>query len=187
MPSFSLTRLGISEPDRRCERSTEFTTASPKTWRSTSRGLDAGPHTIFVHGRDVHGNWGPFLALEVNAGQSGSGDILYRINAGGPQLAGTPVWAQDTTASPSPFVNAATGNSSAASVTNTINLSHPSIPEGTPMAVFQAERFDPGGGGEMQWNFPVAPGEYLVRLYFAETWSGGQAAEHAFSTSKSKA
>ena len=48
------------------------------------------------------------------------------------------------------------------------------------MAVFQAERFDPGGGGEMLWDFPVTPGEYEVRLYFAETWNGGQSGARQF-------
>jgi hypothetical protein len=139
-------------------------------------GLSAGPHTIHVHGRDVFGNWGPFVALNVNSEPGGSGGILYRINTGGSQLPGNPVWAEDTSANPSPFVNLGSGNSRAASVTTAINMSHPSIPPGTPMEVFQSERFDPAGGGEMQWNFSVPPGEYEVRLYFAETWSGAQTA-----------
>ncbi len=103
-------------------------------------------------------------------------DPFFRINAGGPQLSGTPVWSEDTSANPSPYVNAATGNSMTSTTTASIDLSHASVPAGTPMAVFQSERWDKPGGGEMQWNFPITPGEFEVRLYFAETWSGAQAA-----------
>ena len=50
-------------------------------------------------------------------------------------------------------------------------MSDPSIPAGTPMAVFQSERFDKPAGTNLLWDFPVTPGQYLVRLYFAETAS----------------
>ncbi len=85
-------------------------------------------------------------------------DALYAINAGGPVLDDSR-WAQDTDASPSP-------NRTGGSIfptTNTIDLSHPSIPVGTTMDLFQTARYD-----SMQWEFPVAPGDYEVRLYFAE-------------------
>jgi hypothetical protein len=42
------------------------------------------------------------------------------------------------------------------------------------MELFQTERFDPAGDPEMQWDFPVTPGQYEVRLYFAEIYSGAQ-------------
>jgi hypothetical protein len=42
------------------------------------------------------------------------------------------------------------------------------VPAGTPTALFQTERYDGPGGAEMQWSFPVTPGNYEVRLYFAE-------------------
>src|SRR5919106_4500732 len=61
-------------------------------------------------------------------------DPLFRINAGGPQLSATPVWSQDTTANPSPYVNATSSNSVTASTSASINLSHSSVPAGTPMA-----------------------------------------------------
>jgi hypothetical protein len=50
----------------------------------------------------------------------------------------------------------------------------PSVPPGTPLAMFQSGRWDPATGAEMQWNFPVTAGEYEVRLYFAETASARQ-------------
>ncbi len=103
-----------------------------------------------------------------------AGEIQYRVNSGGPQLAGTPEWSADAGASPSAFVNALGGNSFTATTALPIDVSHPSIPTGTPDAVFASERYDLGGGTEMQWNFPVAPGDYEVRLYFAEIFEFGQ-------------
>lgn len=100
--------------------------------------------------------------------------IIYRVDAGGPQQAGSPVWSADTSAAPSIYNNSgvATSNSSASSTTSTINTSHSSIPAGTPAAIFQTYRADAAGGTELEWNFPVAAGDYVVRLYFAEIWSG---------------
>ncbi len=52
-----------------------------------------------------------------------------------------------------------------------INLTHPSLPAGTPGGLFQTERWDVAAGAEMQWDFPVTAGNYEVRLYFAETYN----------------
>jgi hypothetical protein len=99
--------------------------------------------------------------------------VVYRIDAGGPQLAGTPVWAADTATAPSSLSNATTtGNSATFSTTATIDMSDPSVPAGTPMALFQTERYDKPAGTNLIWDFPVTPGQYLVRLYFAEDYSG---------------
>ena len=98
---------------------------------------------------------------------------LFRINAGGPEVAGSPAWQADTLAAPAPYSNASSGGNSGTFVTTgAINMTHPSIPAGTPMSIFQDERFDKPGGANMLWDFPVSPGQYEVRLYFAETWSG---------------
>src|SRR5204862_361603 len=48
----------------------------------------------------------------------------------------------------------------------------PSVPAGTPMALLQSQRWDPGGAPEMQWAFPEGNGDYEVRLYFAEIYGG---------------
>src|SRR6476661_8211997 len=73
--------------------------------------------------------------------------VFYRIDAGGPQLAGTPVWAADTAAAPSNLSNATTtGNSGTFTTTATIDMSDPSIPAGTPTELFQTERFDKPAG-----------------------------------------
>lgn len=96
------------------------------------------------------------------------------VNAGGPEIIGTEVWEADTLAAPSPYLNAVASGASAFSTAATIDMSHPSIPAGTPAAVFQTERWDPAGGPEMQWDIPVQPGNYQVRLYFAEIFNGAQ-------------
>jgi len=94
---------------------------------------------------------------------------IHRINAGGPDVSGPPTWNKDTKGSPSPFVNAlATGNKTQ-TVTTAINMTHPSIPAGTPQAIFKAARFDPAEKPNMEWDIPVSPGAYILRLYFAET------------------
>jgi len=99
----------------------------------------------------------------------------YRINVGGPQLnapdASLPVWSVDTAAAPSPYVNA--GSTVSATYAGAINMTHASLTGLTyvPMAMFQTQRFDPVGGTEMMWNFPVTAGQtYKVRLFFAETF-----------------
>jgi alkaline phosphatase D len=98
------------------------------------------------------------------------GPIIYRINAGGPQIAGSAAWSADTPTAPSPFSNATSGgNSAVGTSTAVINMTHPSIPLGTPMSIFQNERFDKAGVPNLLWDFPVTPGQYEVRLYFAET------------------
>jgi alkaline phosphatase D len=133
--------------------------------------LAAGNHTVFVRGRDTAGNWGP-VASDTFVKEATTGSVVHRINAGGTTQSGSPNWTADTAASPSPFSNFATGNHGVNTTTAAINISHPSVPAGTPMAVFQTNRVDKVGGSEMQWNLPVAPGQYEVRLYFAETWTG---------------
>ncbi len=47
------------------------------------------------------------------------------------------------------------------------------VPTTTPTAVYSSERWDPGDGDEMQWNFPATVGRNLeVRLYFANQYDG---------------
>jgi glucose/arabinose dehydrogenase len=138
-------------------------------------GLSVGVHTLFIRGQDSAGNWGAAASSTFEKESAGpTEEILYRINAGGTQQATDPIWLGDSTASPSPYSNAsAPGSNSIANVSSaTIDMTDASIPAGTPMAVFQTNRADPGGGTELYWDFPVTPGEYVVRLYFAETWSG---------------
>jgi N-acetylneuraminic acid mutarotase len=102
--------------------------------------------------------------------------VAFRVNAGGPSLAGSPAWSADTSGAPSPLVNASLTGNTTFSTTTAIDTSHPSIPAGTPSQVFQTERWDGPAAPEMEWNFPVTTGKrYEVRLYFAEIYSGAQA------------
>ena len=105
---------------------------------------------------------------------SGEPYILYRVNAGAGQLSaidGDPVnWSGDTSASPSSYVNSSQTNNTY-SVNNTITAG-PSVPSSVPLTLFKSERWDNSSSPEMQWNFPVSNGNYEVRLYFAETFSG---------------
>ena len=98
-------------------------------------------------------------------------NVLYRINAGGGALSGG--WSSDSGGG-SPYSNASAAQSTTTTVSSSINLTHASVPTGTPAALFQTERWDQTSGSEMQWNFPVTPGQYEVRLYFAETYSKAQ-------------
>ena len=95
---------------------------------------------------------------------------MYRVNAGGPAVSGSPSWSADTDSSPSPFVNASAAAAFTYSTTANIDVSHASIPAGTPASLFQNERADwvDASSTNMQWSFPVTAGTYDVRLYFAE-------------------
>lgn len=97
------------------------------------------------------------------------GDALFRVNAGGPQVAALddgPDWEADTAATPSSYLGGGPANISTTGAAVTLD---PSVPATTPSAVFGAERWDPPTGTEMTWNFPVTDGTpTVVRLYFAD-------------------
>ncbi|MEE9405174.1 MAG: malectin domain-containing carbohydrate-binding protein, partial [Algisphaera sp.] len=112
------------------------------------------------------------LNLTVNA-QPSTGDVLYRVNAGGPAVDAQdsgPNWLADNP--DSAFSNASAAVSRRHTHIVPINLTHPSVPTNTPQVLFQTERFDLTSGQEMQWDFAVTPGLYEVRLYFAEISNG---------------
>jgi len=104
--------------------------------------------------------------------QPGTRETVYRVNAGGPELNGTPTWSEDTYHHRSPYY--AKGSNYSASTRHGIDMSDPSIAGGTPEDLFQTQRRDSRRGDEMQWDFPVTPGTYEVRLYFAEIYRGAQ-------------
>jgi hypothetical protein len=110
------------------------------------------------------------VELVVEPAPVARGLALYRVNAGGPAVLGSPNWQADSSVSPSSYrVSSGQGTYSTSSP---IHVNHPSLPAGTPSALFQTERPDGAGGEEMQWEFPVDPGQYEVRLYFAEIYPG---------------
>ena len=73
---------------------------------------------------------------------------------------------------PSPYRNSAAAPSGAFATTSAINLTNSSIPAGTPQVALPERASDQPGGAEMNWAFPVTPGQYEVRLYFSEIYSG---------------
>src|SRR5512133_4189407 len=82
-------------------------------------------------------------SVSARAGAAAApGTVVYRVNAGGPVVAATPGWDADTQASPSSFVNAAATGNTTFSTTTAIDTSDPSLPAGTPAALFQDERYD---------------------------------------------
>ena len=96
-----------------------------------------------------------------------STNVLYRVNAGGAQVAaidGGSDWVSDNSAT-SPFHNtgSVTAVQSALTAANLVN-----VPSTTPLGIWTSERNDPSGGNEMQWTFPVAAGTPTqVHLFFA--------------------
>jgi Malectin domain len=89
-----------------------------------------------------------------------SGNVLYRVNAGGPALqsADGPDWTND-----SGFVSGGGTAGWGSTVPRDAT-----VPTGTPPDLFASERY-----GQQDWNFPVQAGKSLtVRLYFANQYDG---------------
>ena len=119
------------------------------------------------------------VALEAESGVEQT--ILFRVNAGGGMVAALddgPDWAADTLSNPSVYL-AAGGDS-----TNgfPVQAVEPTVPASTPTAIFESERWDPIGGPEMLWQFPVAAGTPVeVRLYLMNGFGGtSQPGERVF-------
>ncbi|MCH6258410.1 malectin domain-containing carbohydrate-binding protein [Puniceicoccaceae bacterium K14] len=92
------------------------------------------------------------------------GTPLFRVNNGGidetdPILS----WIGDKTSAPNEHLvdggNSKTTGSNSWSGTNTTDA---------PDDIFGARRYDPVSGNDMSFAFPVTPGNYIVKLYFAE-------------------
>jgi hypothetical protein len=110
-------------------------------------------------------------------------DALYRVNAGGPALnEGAPGewnrdldwhWIPEQSLS-SPYANVAETSDWRYDTTSwdaygePVDVTHPSIPAGTPAQLFSSQRSDRSDGADLLWSFPVQDGGYEVRLYFAE-------------------
>ncbi len=91
---------------------------------------------------------------------------IIRINAGGPHLIIGP-WAIDNNDDPSPHSNSDV--TSAIVTTTDPQTASSSVPSSTNTNMFKSHRFDPPGGGDMEWDIPMADGGYIVTLYFSET------------------
>lgn len=99
-------------------------------------------------------------------------EVLYRVNAGGSAIAGTPGWVADPVGAPSTFNNAGAALSFTTDITATVDTS--ALPQGTPAELFATERWDLDAAEELMWEFPITAGQYEVRLYFAESFDFGQ-------------
>ena len=114
-----------------------------------------------------------FNDIEITATGDTSQTILYRVNAGGTEIAavdGDIAWAADTASNNSSFLSdpGSNGTASFPAVEPEENLS-----ENVPGNIFDTERWDQSGGSEMQWAFDVPePGLYEVRLYMGNGYSG---------------
>lgn len=93
-----------------------------------------------------------------------SNETVHFVNVGGPAVINPPITGD--LGGSSTIRNTGTRFDSS----TTINLSDGSIPEGTPASIFRTQRWDGPGGPEMQFSFPVDPGDYRVNLYFAELY-----------------
>jgi hypothetical protein len=93
------------------------------------------------------------------------GDILYRANAGGSLTADGTTWDPLTD-----YLVAGGGQTSNHGQPSSID---DSVPPGTPTEIWNMERWDPGDGDEMQYEFSVPSGQQVeVRLYFYDGYSG---------------
>ncbi|MGD1910657.1 MAG: malectin domain-containing carbohydrate-binding protein [Rivularia sp. (in: cyanobacteria)] len=114
-----------------------------------------------------------FNEIEITATGDTSQTILYRVNAGGPEVAavdGGIAWSADTTSNNSSFLVDAGSNNTAS-----FPAVEPgdTVPATVPGAIFDTERWDQPGGSEMEWAFDVpTEGTYEVRLYVGNGFSG---------------
>ena len=110
------------------------------------------------------------ISLQAEGGAEQT--VLFRVNAGGETITaadGGPDWAADTLNDPSIYL-AAGGD-----FTNgfPVQSVEPSVPASTPAMLFESERWDPFGGPEMLWQFPVAEGALVaIRLYLMNGFDG---------------
>ncbi|AXO38452.1 malectin domain-containing carbohydrate-binding protein [Micromonospora sp. B006] len=114
----------------------------------------------------VHG-----IEIVKTAPTPDASDVLYRVNAGGDQMAAPsgPAWAADTAAAPSTYHN--TGSQVTSYTTNA--ALDATVPSGTPVELFNSERWDESTAPDMQWDFPVPAGTPVqVRLYLANRYAG---------------
>jgi hypothetical protein len=109
-------------------------------------------------------------------------EVLYRVDAGGPTVGANdngPDWAADQS-DPSPYRDSGSNTAGYSPLPNR----GANLPASTPSAIFDSERWSPGGT-EQHWDFPVASGTTVtVRLFFANRYSGtSQPGQRVFNVS----
>ena len=112
------------------------------------------------------------VLLEANENGTAPGEVLFRVNAGGDQVAaidGGPDWSTDTLGAPSPY-RVAGGDESGSFPVQAVESA---VPASTPQDIFQTERWDPPEEPAMLWQFPVEEGTPVeIRLYLMNGWDG---------------
>jgi len=117
---------------------------------------------------------GDTLEIPLQGSASAEPIALFRVNAGGTELASTdggPAWTADTdTANSAYLVNAGSNNVNGF----TVGSLDASVPASTPQAVFGTERWDntTDAAGEMSWSFPTGNGDFRVRLHMMNGFNG---------------
>ena len=114
-----------------------------------------------------------FNDVEITSTGNISETLLWRINAGGSEIAATDgdiAWSADTASNNSHFLSDPGSNNTAVSQTVEPGAD---IPETVPNAIFNTERWDQAGGTNMQWAFDVPEdGLYEVKLYMGNGFNG---------------
>ena len=125
------------------------------------------------------------VTVELTSAVVTAGTVLYRVNAGGALVASNDSdptdWSADqsagsangsaTTGTPSPYYNV---TPPAQDITYGVAFTGTNT-TGYPDALFSTERYSTvDNPNNMQWDFPVENGDYIVHLLFAEVWSGAQ-------------
>jgi Cep192 domain 4/Malectin domain len=138
----------------------------------TFRPTAPGPRSATLSVTHTGSNTPLRVSLSGDASPALSSTVLYRVNAGGPAVAdaaGAPAWSEDSTARPSPYANVTAAGNQVATQTTPVDMSHPSLPPGTPEALFRSQRWDPTAAPNLAYAFPVPNGVPVeVRVYLAE-------------------
>jgi|GEM_PF-5858450 len=138
-----------------------------------------GTHTITASITDVCGTQVTDASLTILVQPVAAAcDTLYMINAGGAGVAG---WEDDQNPYANRNINLIEGGNNVFNNSGTDGYKNimptPLLPFGTPLEIFETERWDPAAVPEMLWQFPVADGtEIELTVYLAEIFVGIDAA-----------
>ncbi|MFC5973466.1 malectin domain-containing carbohydrate-binding protein [Halomarina salina] len=116
------------------------------------------------------------VTVESSDGGTADGEVVYRVNVGGPELSGSPVWAQDEDGSPSQHL--VTTDTSFSDFGGAVDEKASNVPQDVPLDVYNSARYintdNQQTSQSMDWEFNTQQGAtYEVRLYFAEPYFGG--------------
>jgi hypothetical protein len=104
------------------------------------------------------------IAIHSHGGGLPTGTPVFRIDAGGNAQTDPPLdWAVDKNPSTISPQLVSTGQ-----LNTGPNTWSGSNTTGAPNNIFANYRYDPAGGSEMQWEFPLPKGSYRLNLYYME-------------------